>query len=186
MHSRVDRLRKACAGTDAVLLTGRVNIAYLSGFTGEDTQFDESAGALIIGHDALILATDSRYETQAKNEASGYEIANLIISNNDLPDAVFCANDQMAIGFLNAISENNLKAPDDIAIIGFDDIQIAKFLQPALSTIGASRFYWGSLAAKQLIDFLDHEQPFQSVRIPTRLIQRASSTKHPIKQQIHL
>jgi Xaa-Pro aminopeptidase len=73
---RISRLRNWMLdqNLDAFLVLFQENRHYLSGFTGEDTQFDESAGALIIGHDALILATDSRYEIQAKNEASGYEI----------------------------------------------------------------------------------------------------------------
>ena len=95
----------------------------------------------------------------------------------DLPEAVFCANDQMAIGFLRAMREQDLRAPDDIAIIGFDDILIARYMQPSLSTVGASRFLWGSRAASQLIAFLDHGSPFETSRIPTQLIQRESSTR---------
>lgn len=110
-------------------------------------------------------------------ERSGYDIAKVVIESNDLPEAVFCANDQMAIGFIKAMKEHNLKAPDDIAIVGFDDIQIAKYMQPTLSTIGASRLSWGALAATQLIDFLENENPFRPFRIPTQLIQRESSTK---------
>jgi LacI family transcriptional regulator len=111
-------------------------------------------------------------------EESGYDIARMIIETQDLPEAVFCANDQMAIGFIKAMKENGLRAPDEIAIVGFDDIQIAKYMQPTLSTIGTSRFSWGSIAATQLIDFLENEIPFQPYRIPTRLIQRESSIKN--------
>jgi LacI family transcriptional regulator len=110
-------------------------------------------------------------------EASGYDAAKMIIETDDLPEAVFCANDQMSIGFIKAMREHHLKAPDDMAVVGFDDIQIAQYMQPALSTIGASRFLWGSAAATQLIDFLENENSFQPHRIPTRFIQRESSTK---------
>lgn len=110
-------------------------------------------------------------------ENSGYDIAKQIIEANDLPEAVFCANDQMAIGFIKAMKENNLKAPEDIGVVGFDDIPISKYMQPTLSTIGASRFLWGSLAASQLINYLETENPFQLSRIPTRLIQRESSKR---------
>ncbi len=112
-------------------------------------------------------------------EESGYNAALEIIRSGDLPEAVYCANDQMAIGFIKAMKENGLKAPDNIAIVGFDDIQIARYMQPSLSTIGASRFAWGLTAANQLIDFLENQNPFHLVRIPTRFIQRESSTKHP-------
>lgn len=59
---------------DAFLVLIAENRRYLSGFTGEDTQFDESAGALLITPEKLILATDSRFELQAWQEAPGYEI----------------------------------------------------------------------------------------------------------------
>ncbi|HUF37813.1 MAG TPA: LacI family DNA-binding transcriptional regulator [Anaerolineales bacterium] len=112
-------------------------------------------------------------------EASGYEIAERIVAADDLPEAVFCANDQMAIGFLRAMKENHLKAPDDIAVVGFDDIQIAQYMRPSLSTIGASRFQWGSLAATQMIDFLENGNHFpEPYRIPTRFIPRESSTRN--------
>lgn len=111
-------------------------------------------------------------------EMSGYEIGKKIVESHNLPEAVFCANDQMAIGFIRAMKEENIKSPEDVAIIGFDDIQISKYLQPSLSTIGASRFLWGSVAATQLIDFLESEKPFQIYRIPTKLIQRESSMIH--------
>lgn len=112
-------------------------------------------------------------------EESGYDIASTIIKSHDLPDAVFCANDQMAIGFIKAMKENKLNAPKDIAVIGFDDIQISKYMQPSLSTIGASRFLWGSMAATQLIDFLENGNPFQPYRIPIKLIPRESSQRIP-------
>ena len=114
-------------------------------------------------------------------EVSGYDAARMIIRAKDLPDAVFCANDQMAIGFIRAMRESNLTAPDDIAVVGFDDIPVARYMRPALSTIGASRFSWGSLAAGELIDFIENGNHPQSSRIPVRLIPRESSIikRHP-------
>jgi LacI family transcriptional regulator len=116
-------------------------------------------------------------------EASGYENGLLILESHPLPDAVFCSNDQMAIGFLRAMKENHVNVPEDIAVIGFDDIQIAKYIHPSLSTIGTSRFAWGSAAATQLIDFLETGKPFESYRIQTKLIPRQSSAKHAIPSE---
>ncbi|MBX3062201.1 MAG: LacI family DNA-binding transcriptional regulator [Anaerolineae bacterium] len=111
------------------------------------------------------------------SEISGYEIAMAILQSSTIPQAVFCANDQMAIGFLRAIKECGLHAPTDIAVVGFDDIPLARYVQPALSTIGASRFDWGANAVRQLIDFIQDKTPFQAHRIPTRLIIRESSSR---------
>jgi LacI family transcriptional regulator len=110
-------------------------------------------------------------------EASGHEIAQALIAARDLPEAVFCANDQMAIGFIRAMQAHGLRAPDDVAVVGFDDILIARYMRPTLSTVGTSRVTWGSRAATQLIAFLDDEQPMEASRIPTQLIQRESSVR---------
>jgi len=111
-------------------------------------------------------------------EQSGYDVAQGIIRTQALPHAVFCANDQMAIGFLRAMDENGLNAPHDIAVIGFDDIPITRYMHPSVSTIGTSRVEWGATATQRLIDFLENDVPFQNQRIPTHFIARQSSSKH--------
>ena len=109
-------------------------------------------------------------------EISGYEAAKTIFQSDELPEAVFCANDQMAIGFLRAMQERGLRAPADIAVVGFDDIPITRYIQPSISTIDASRFEWGTTAIRQLLGFLETDTPFQPHRIPTRFLARDSST----------
>jgi len=113
-------------------------------------------------------------------ERSGYDAAQAIIASGDFPEAVFCANDQMAIGFIKAMKEHGLRAPDDIAIVGFDDIRIGQYMQPTLSTISASRFLWGMTAATWLFDYLESAQLPELLRIPTAFIPRESSLKNPV------
>ena len=74
--SRVARLREKMArhDLDALLVLIEANRRYLSGYTGEDGQFDETAGALLISGEHCILATDSRYDLQARQEAPEFEI----------------------------------------------------------------------------------------------------------------
>ena len=76
IENRINILRKILSekNFDTFMILVEENRRYLSGFTGEDTGFDESASALFITNTRLILATDSRYELQARQEASGYEI----------------------------------------------------------------------------------------------------------------
>ena len=110
-------------------------------------------------------------------EVSGYRAAHQILDSGRPPDAVFCANDQMAFGFLRAMKERGLSAPNDIAVVGFDDIPLARHMQPALSTVGASRFEWGAMAVRQLLAFLDFDTPLQSQRLPTYFLARQSSDR---------
>lgn len=114
-------------------------------------------------------------------EESGYEAAQGLLQSGERPEAVFCANDQMAIGFLRAMREHGMQAPADIAVAGFDDIPLARHMQPSLSTVGASRFEWGAAAVRQLIAFLDQDTPFEAARIPTHFIVRQSSTRNSIR-----
>lgn len=76
VEARISTVRRALAEKelDALMVSVQENRYYLSGFTGEDTQFDESAGVLVITDRDLVLATDSRYELQAQAEAAGYEV----------------------------------------------------------------------------------------------------------------
>ncbi|MBW2564532.1 MAG: aminopeptidase P family protein [Deltaproteobacteria bacterium] len=76
IKNRLDLLRKSLAENkiDTLMVLVEENRHHISGFTGEDTQFDETAGVLFITDSKLILATDSRYEQQAKNEASLFKI----------------------------------------------------------------------------------------------------------------
>ena len=76
IENRISRVRKSLfdLNLDTFLVLVGENRHYLSGFTGEDTQFDESAGALLITDSELILATDSRFDLQAANEAPLYEV----------------------------------------------------------------------------------------------------------------
>jgi Xaa-Pro aminopeptidase len=74
-EERIARIRQVMTenNLDLMMVSVEENRRYLSGFTGEDHQFDESAGALLISMDRLILATDSRFELQARNESPGFE-----------------------------------------------------------------------------------------------------------------
>lgn len=76
IQKRIAAIRKALieAQVDALMVSVQYNRYYLSGFSAEDTQFDESAGVLIVSDRHLILATDSRFELQAQREAPGFDI----------------------------------------------------------------------------------------------------------------
>lgn len=76
IEERIRRVRDKFThhGIDALLILIEENRHYLSGFTGEDHQFDESAGALLLTREELVLATDSRFEIQARNESPQYDL----------------------------------------------------------------------------------------------------------------
>ncbi|MCS6995132.1 MAG: LacI family transcriptional regulator [Anaerolineales bacterium] len=154
---------------------GLRRMAYVA---GSPDSFDNAERARTFLHEAEqhglhVLVAQGHF-----TEISGYEAAQSILDSSPPLEAVFCANDQMALGFLRAMKERGLQAPSDIAVVGFDDIPIARYMQPSLSTVGASRREWGATATRQLLDFLENDTPFQPRRIPTHFILRESSIIH--------
>ena len=93
------------------------------------------------------------------------------------PTAIFAASDMMAIGALKALREAGLRVPDDIALIGFDDLRIAAAIEPALTTVHQPIERLGSMAVDLLLDLIANSPNGQSpVRmiLPTQLVVRAS------------
>lgn len=85
-------------------------------------------------------------------EAGGYQSMNKFLENNDdYPEAIFCMNDECAIGSMEAIKKYNLKIPKDIAIIGCDDLSRSKYNIPALSTVSTPKFEAGMLSVNMLL-----------------------------------
>lgn len=82
----------------------------------------------------------------------GYECMNKILSQNSLPTAVFCCNDVMALGAISAITEKGLRVPDDISIIGYDNIHSSRFYAPPLTTIHQSKSRLGAQAVNLLFE----------------------------------
>lgn len=80
----------------------------------------------------------------------GYECMNKILVQDKLPTAVFCCNDVMALGAISAIGEKGLKVPDDISIIGYDNIHASRFFSPPLTTVHQSKSRLGVQAINLL------------------------------------
>ncbi|WP_440897032.1 LacI family DNA-binding transcriptional regulator [Amphibacillus sp. Q70] len=106
----------------------------------------------------------------------GYHAMNNLLKLDDVPTAVFASGDTMAIGAIKAIKEAGLKVPDDISIVGFDDIDLAQHITPALTTIRQNTELMGKRAADLLIDQInDKDEDFSTVILSVDLIDREST-----------
>lgn len=82
----------------------------------------------------------------------------------------------MALGTIKAIEEYGYKVPKDIAVVGFDDIVLASYIRPTLTTVSHPKFEWGTTAAQLLFQALnDQELKAGSIILPAKLIVRESS-----------
>ena len=111
------------------------------------------------------------------DESSGYEAGKRILGSKQRPDAVFAANDMMALGCLYAFNEAGTKVPSDIALAGFDDIPLARFVHPTLTTMRVSIAELGGLALTRLLQSIesDESQPSTLQMLVPELIVRESS-----------
>lgn len=108
-------------------------------------------------------------------QESGYQRANEFLEVEDPPTALFVANNLMTLGALNAIHERGLKIPQDIAIVGFDDMPWAPSLEPPLTVIAQPTYELGRAAAEALLGRItDRDRPVREVKLATTLIVRKS------------
>jgi LacI family transcriptional regulator len=104
----------------------------------------------------------------------GYELMKKAIVRGEMPEAFFIASDSMAIGALRALQEANLQVPEDVAIVGFNGIQVSGFLTPPLTTIKVHTEQMGRTAVKLMQDRLMGREVSLKVVVPTELIKRES------------
>lgn len=112
---------------------------------------------------------------------SGYQATEqLINANAELPEVLIVASDDIAVGVLRALHDNDIKVPTDIQVIGFDDVPIARYLTPTLTTIQQDRKMLGEKAGEVLLDLIEkpNGQYSKIIRIPVKLIER-ETTKRP-------
>jgi DNA-binding LacI/PurR family transcriptional regulator len=106
---------------------------------------------------------------------SGYQIGEQFAKRSDRPDALFCYNDLSAIGFMEAIMKHGVRVPEDVAIVGFDDVERASFAAVPLTTIHQPTAEIGRIAMETLMDKIDGKPTINRVILPPKLIIRSSS-----------
>jgi DNA-binding LacI/PurR family transcriptional regulator len=109
---------------------------------------------------------------------SGYELGSRLAGTADLT-AMFCANDQMALGLLRALSEHGIRVPEDVSLVGFDDIPESAFFLPPLTTVRQDFGELGRRALRLLIDRIDGDrEPHAGLPVAPELIVRRSTTRY--------
>jgi len=109
-------------------------------------------------------------------QPEGFAGGSALLDLKDPPTAIFASNDVMAMGVMDAIRERGLRIPEDVSILGFDDIPQAAMVRPALTTVRQPLDEMGRLATQMLIDQLKNpEKEIGRVELPTELIVRDST-----------
>lgn len=158
--------------TEHLIATGRRRIATITG------RMDEGAGvARYKGYqEALAVAGQDASRVVAGNfsEEGGTRAMHELLAQHPDLDAVFVASDQMAIGALRVLADSGRAVPDDVAVVGFNDITVARHTNPPLTTISQPIQSLGRELARMLLATIAGESPTPLI-LPTRLVRRSST-----------
>lgn len=174
-----DAYQAAKTGVEHLVSLGHCKIGFLGSVPGRDAidvlNEHRFAGYKdTLAKHSLEYNEDCVFNIELNTEAAYLGMKRLLLGKMQ-PTAIFCANDLVAIGAMKAIHEAGLKIPADIAIIGIDDIDLAAYVRPALSTVRVPKEELGKFAVKILIDRIEggHELPVR-LDLPFELIVRES------------
>lgn len=178
----IDNEGGARAMTQFLVERGYRRIAFVSGPRNNRDSADRQSGFVA----ALAETTGERHPviiTGDFTEASGAEAAKLLIAGRLPVDAIFCANDMMAIGCCSVLADAGIEVGAGIGVAGFDDIPIAHYASPGLTTMNARIAELGSAAAEKLIQLInDPGSPRDSMILAPQLIARESTARRGATQ----
>ncbi len=180
-HVAIDNVGAARMATEHLLGVGRRRVAAVGARSelGGDT-----AGLRLIGYrealDAAGLVNDPALEVgvTALHRADGARAMQMLLDSDAAPDALFCANDQLALGAIRVALGAGLRIPQDLAVVGVDDIEDGRYATPSLTTVSPDK----EMLAKQVIECLrtrldrsSSSRPSRDVVVPHRLVVREST-----------
>ncbi|MNO60861.1 Ribose operon repressor [compost metagenome] len=147
---RIDHEYGAYLATRHLLELGHRDIATISGpATTSVAQMRLAGFCRALAEAGLSVAPERMLESDFTS-TGGYSAAATLLEHNP-PSAIFAANDMIGFGVLRAAAERNIRVPTDLSVIGFDDIQISRYVYPALTTVGQSILQLGEMAAGVLL-----------------------------------
>lgn len=187
----IDNFGGAYAMTMHLVGLGHREIHMIRGARQNQDASERERGFRVALADAGLSCTEASVLYGDFTEASGYAVTQQLLARQKRPTAIFAANDAMAVGVLSALRDVGLRVPEDVAVAGFDDIPIAEYVSPPLSTVRVSIATLGARAAERLFTTIHaHSRAERKHEVlPTELVIRRSCGANPIspilKEAVH-
>jgi DNA-binding LacI/PurR family transcriptional regulator len=160
-----------------LLELGHRRIAYIGDRNGLQSDADRLAG----WRDGLCAAgIDPPGELIAQGDGKpegGLRAMEGLLALRALPTAIFCYNDMTAMGALRALHAHGIETPRRMSVVGFDDLPLAQFLEPPLTTVRQPRVEMGRRAAAMMLGALRGESPGERIVVPATLVVRGSTAR---------
>jgi LacI family transcriptional regulator len=171
----IDNFTGAHAMVRHLVEAGHQRVAFISGppknFDAEQRELGYRAAMAEFAHSVPVNVVAGDF-----TEDSGYRAARTLLAQPSRPQAIFAANDMMAVGCLYALKEAGLSVPQDMALAGFDDIPIARYVSPPLTTVRVRIVDLGRIALEQLATLLENPEqaPASAQTLGCEIIRRES------------
>jgi LacI family transcriptional regulator len=168
-----DNLKGATGAVAYLLRLGRRRVATITGPLNMIAGLDRRDGYLAAWRERGLVPDPAWMVEGDFTEEGGYLATQRLLSHQ--PDAIFAASDVMALGALRALREAGRRVPEEVALVGFDDLPFAARTEPPLTTVRQSVQRTGQVAAETLIEMIEERttQP-RRIILPTELMLRAS------------
>lgn len=165
---------------------GHKRIGFINGEPWMDASVDR-----LKGYKQALATADIAYDETLVRDGDwlplrGYEAGLELLALTPPPTAIFCANDLMAIGVMEAAYERGFRVPDDLSVMGYDDQELARYTHPPLSTLVLPNYEMGQRAAEILIDMAIHEKTIRpmTIKIDGPLVRRDTTAAPAPRPQI--
>lgn len=159
---------------ESLIDAGYEHFAYLAGMDTDDNRERYQAFRDALSEHNISFHRRDYYEGDWR-EKSGTQAARLLMLSEQMPQVLVCANDMMAVGALRKFQESGLRIPEDIAVCGFDDTFVSKYL--GLTTVEVPNYERGYLAAQSLVELIEGKGSFEPLKIGARIKWRKTAQK---------
>lgn len=189
VDSVVVDFRKAMIEVLQSLITlGHDRIGYIGGheYLQDDQKIKDERETTFIEYLSLYHQFNENYIWTGKFTAEdGYTLMNKALKLKNGPTAFILGSDSMAIGAMRALHEQGVQVPEQVSIVGFNDIEMSKYLQPSLTTVQVHTEFMGESALDLLFDQISSKREIsKKIVIPTKLLIRESSGEAVLKSKI--
>lgn len=176
VHSvMIENVQGSREATNHLIQLGHRRIAYLGDRFGHQSDTERFSGyRQALDRAALPFFPELVAHGDGKPE-NAIAAAESLLGLPEAPTAIFCYNDMTALGVLKTLHARRMRVPEDVSVVGFDDLFIASYTDPPLTTVRQPRRRMGQLAMESLLQLMRGENPSQAITVPAELVIRESS-----------
>jgi LacI family transcriptional regulator len=182
-YVKSDNIDGARQATEHLLSLGHRRIAFLTGSTIDLAGLERLLGCQQALAQAGIAPDPGLVRQSGWNVDEAYEAARVLLAERRDFTAIVAGSDFMAIGILRALTEHGLRVPDDVSLVGFDDIEFCQYTVPPLTTVRQDRVAMGRRAVQRLVAMVEGTEAASPLILPTQLVVRKSTG--PVPKDLH-